>query len=208
MKFFLRLLVLFVFLLAGIVFVKGYWKQGADSIRKVTNRGGLANTEVNYGSEVDRIANEFGLPAHYLKALIVLECSGRKKVPSRYEKHVFHRLKKVREGKKSAYEGITKEDIKDASDEALKNLASSWGPFQLMGYQCLKLGINVSDVRGPDAVYWGVKWIDEEYGYKLRQGKFDHAFRMHNTGSPTGRTHDPNYTKNGARYMEYFKKGI
>ena len=205
MKFILRLLVLFVFLLAGIVFVKGYWRLGAEGIRKATNRGGLANTEVNYGSEVDRVSNEFDLPANYLKALIVLECSGRKNVPSRYEKHVFHRLKKVREGNRAAYEGITRGDIKDASDEALKNLASSWGPFQLMGYQCLKLGINVSDVRGGEAIYWGVKWINEEYGYKLRQGKFDHAFRMHNTGSPTGRTHDPNYTKRGLGYMEYFK---
>ena len=53
-------------------------------------------TEINYGKEVDIIAKEFDLPTHYLKALIILECSGRKKIKPRFEKHVYKKLDLVK----------------------------------------------------------------------------------------------------------------
>lgn len=163
-------------------------------------------TEINYGATVESLAVEFNLPAEFLKALIVLECSGRKKVPSRYEKHVFKRLQKVRDGKRKRYEHIKPSDLHDATDAALRNLSSSWGPFQLMGYKCLKLGIKVQDLRGDESLYWAIKWINEEYGNYLRQGRYEEAFRIHNTGSRNGKTHDPNYVSNGMRYIQYFNK--
>lgn len=162
-------------------------------------------TEKNYGSKVDNLATEFNLPAEYLKALIILECSGRKKVPFRFEKNVFNKLKMVKNGKRNKYERIKQNDIHDASDAALKNLASSWGPFQLMGYKCLQLGIKVKDVRGEKSLYWGIKWINEEYGDFLRQEKYEEAFRIHNTGKPNGKTYDPNYVKKGLNYIDCFK---
>ena len=162
-------------------------------------------TEKNYGTEVDKLATEFNLPSEYLKALIVLECSGRKTVPPRLEEKVFNKLKMVRDGKRNEYEGIKENDINDASDAALKNLASSWGPFQLMGYKCLQLGITVKDVRGEKSLYWGIKWINEEYGDFLRKEKYEEAFRIHNTGKSNGKTHDPNYVKKGLNYIDCFK---
>ena len=163
-------------------------------------------TEINYGEQVDQLAKEFDLPSEYLKSLIILECSGKKNVPSRYEDHVFSRLKMLRDGKRSRYERITQKDISDATIPALKNLASSWGPFQLMGYKCLQLGINVQDVRGDQSLYWGIKWINQEYGNLIRKGRYEEAFRIHNTGRPNGTTHDPNYVKNGLIHISYFKK--
>lgn len=165
---------------------------------------GCKRTERNYGKQVERIGEKFNLPVNYLKALIVLECSGRKKIPPRFEKHVFNKLQMVRDGKRKNYEDITKNDIIDASDEALKNLASSWGPFQLMGYKCVRLNLNIKDIRGDSSIYWGIKWIDQEYGEKLRKNKYEEAFRIHNTGNPNGKTYDPNYVKNGLKYIEYF----
>lgn len=162
-------------------------------------------TEKNYGKEVDKLAIEFNLPSEYLKALIILECSGKRNVPSRFEKHVFNRLKMLRDGKKNKYGRITQKDISNASNAALKNLASSWGPFQLMGYKCLQLDIKVQDVRGEQSLYWGIKWINEEYGYLIREEKYEEAFRIHNTGKPNGKTHDSNYVKNGLNYIDYFK---
>jgi hypothetical protein len=161
-------------------------------------------TEFNYGKEVNKYAAEFNLPADYLKALIVLECSGKKDVSSRFEKHVYKRLKMLRDGRISRYERIRQKDIIDASDEALKNLARSWGPFQLMGYKCLQLGINVHDVRGEQSIYYGIKWINEDYGNYLRKGEFEQAFRIHNTGSPTGKTYDPDYVKKGLERIQFF----
>ncbi len=162
-----------------------------------------------YNDQVDILAKKFNLPATYLKALIVLESSGNKKIPNRFEKHVFDELKKVRSGTRKKYENITQVTINDASNEALKNLASSWGPFQLMGYKCVLLKINVSDVRGKDALYWGIKWINLTYGNYLRQGKYKDAFHIHNTGRPYPKkgkpfTYDPHYVSNGLKYMKVF----
>ncbi|MBP5371711.1 MAG: hypothetical protein J6Y55_07300 [Bacteroidales bacterium] len=163
----------------------------------------------NYGAEIDSCAKLLGMPPQYLKSLACLECSGRTDVPKRFEKHIYRRLKKVRSGDKPEYEGVTTAMIRDASDEALKNLATSWGPFQIMGYKCLHLNINVADLRGNDAVYWGIKWIRDEYGHLLKKGRYRDAFHYHNTGrifpadgNPT--TYDKNYVPNGLEYMRYF----
>lgn len=162
-------------------------------------------TNKHYGNEVWQQALKFNLPPEYLKALIILECSGLKNVPSRFEKHVYKKLKRVQAGTLSNYENITRNDLKDAKDSAIKNLASSWGPFQIMGYKCIKLNTNVKSLRGNDAIYWGVKWINNEYGEYLRNNKFEEAFRIHNTGSPNGKTHDPDYVKNGLKHLKNFK---
>lgn len=165
--------------------------------------------EENYGKAIDSCAKIFNLNSRYIKSLTCLECSGRTDRPNRFEKHVYKRLKNVRDGKLADYEGVTQKMLHDASDEALKNLATSWGPFQIMGYKCLHLNINVADLRGNDAVYWGVKWINMEYGHLLKKGRYRDAFHYHNTGrvypangKPT--TYDPNYVSNGLEYMKHF----
>ncbi len=162
--------------------------------------------EKNYGKKLEELALEFNLPSEYLKSLIILESSGKKKVPSRFEKHVYKKLIALREGKISKYETLKSHHLKNASDAAIKNLASSWGPFQLMGYKCLDLGIKVSDIRGDNALFWGVYWINKEYGDYLRNNKFEEAFRIHNTGSPYGKTYHSHYVSNGLKHIEYFKK--
>jgi hypothetical protein len=152
------------------------------AVQKANQENSIKSTQFNYGDEIDRLAKEYGLSATYLKSLVVLECSGRKPVKPRFEKHVFRKLQKVRDGKRKQFERITKKDLHDASDEALKNLASSWGPFQLMGYKCLQLEVKVSDIRGEDALDWGVRWIHMEYGHLLKRNKYKDAFHYHNTG--------------------------
>lgn len=171
----------------------------------------VKRTEKNYGSEIDRLAKEFKVPSIYLKALIVLEVGGRRPAPNRFEKGVFKKLKMLKEGKRSRYELLKKSTIANASEGALKNLATSWGAFQIMGYKCVQLGVNVSDIRGEKSLYWGVKWISEEYGKYLRNGRFKDAFHMHNAGtkyprSGKPRTYHPHYVPNGLEYMEMFEQ--
>jgi hypothetical protein len=149
-----------------------------------------ARTEANYGIEVDNYAKMYNLPPSYLKALIVLESSGNKPANSRFENRVYKRLVLKYKGRLSV--------------AAIKNLSTSWGPFQLMGYQVNKLNIHVKDIRGANSVKWGIKWINDSYGNYLREGKFEEAFRIHNTGKPNGRTFDPEYVKNGLMYIKYF----
>lgn len=207
---------LWIFIVGGLAIILGTFfltrfmeedsddESGNSDMPKVCQR-----VEKNYGRLIDSCAYVMKLNPKYLKSLACLECSGRTDMPKRFERHVYKRLKKVRSGEMSEYEGVTTQMIRDASDEALENLATSWGPFQIMGYKCLHLNIKVSDLRGKNAVYWGVKWIDMEYGKMLRKGNYRDAFHYHNTGrvfpkngKPT--TYDKNYVPNGLNYMRYF----
>ena len=80
-----------------------------------------------------------------------------------------------------------------------------------MGYQCIELEVNVADIRGEHAIYWGVYWMKKRYGKYLEQKDFANAFHIHNTGQPipiNGKhsTHDPNYVSKGLKYMDFFAK--
>jgi len=165
--------------------------------------------EAGPGDEIDRLSREMGLPAEYFKALIFLESSGVSEPEPRFEPGVYRQLRAVRDGDRTGYGLLTPADLHGASDEALRNLASSWGPMQIMGYHCVEIGVNVTDLRDADAVAWGVRWVDQTYGHLLREQRYDDAFHMHNAGSPypeTGgpRTHDPRYVPRGLRMMRGF----
>ncbi len=164
----------------------------------------------NYGGDIRRLAQKYDLSQEYLMSLIMLECSGRRNVPPRFEKSVYKRLQDVKAGKKTL-EGISVDDLRDANDDALRNLASSWGPFQLMGYKCFHLNIQIKDLRGDNSLEHGVEWINSTYGDYIRQGRFADAFHIHNTGRPVPKngkcqTYDHNYVPNGLMYMEVFRE--
>ncbi len=195
------LLIIFSFLLLSL-----WWYKSKNRYH-----GKLRRTEINYGSEISQLAKQFQLSSAYFKALIALECSGLKRVPPRFERHIYKILKQVQLKKRQKYEFIRYNMIKDATDGALKNLARSWGPFQIMGYKCLYLGIKVKDLRGENALYWGMKWINLTYGDYLRKKRFQDAFHIHNTGekyplSGLSKTYDPNYVKNGLRFIAYYQR--
>lgn len=176
------------------------------------NEVGYDAAIANYGSEIKVLAQKYDLDKDYLMALIMLECSGRRDVPPRFEKGVYNKLKDVKSGKRKL-EGISADEIGDANDDALKNLASSWGPFQLMGYKCLHLNIQIKDLRGPSSLEHGVEWINRTYGDYIRKGRYEDAFHIHNTGHAIKepgkyKTYDPNYIPRGLKHMEYFRKNF
>ena len=90
------------------------------------DRAGKSAAEANYARDVQRAADKYDLDYGYLMSLLMLECGGRKPSGARFEPHVFKRLKQVRDGRRSQYEHVTPGHLADASDEALKNLATSW----------------------------------------------------------------------------------
>ena len=173
----------------------------------------VLRTYNNYFDQVKVVSAQFDIDPAFLLALIALESSGRKIVPRRFEQRVFQRLKSVRDGESDGMEFVTTEDLRKSNDAALRNLASSWGPYQLMGYKCIQLGVKVSDIRGNEALYHGAKWIRHEYGHLLDEKRFKDAFHYHNTGSnyPSSggpRTHDKNYVPKGLGYMISFNELI
>jgi len=196
----------------GIVLFYFFLKVGCD-FKTESSVGGYKAAIDNYGREIKILAGQFDLPRDYLMAVIMLESSGRKDIPPRFEQSVYNKLKSVQDRKLATLENITYEDIKDASDDALRNLASSWGPFQLMGYKCLHLDVKIKDLRGANSLYWGVYWIDKTYGSYLRKGRFEDGFHIHNTGHPVPKngkykTYDKDYVKKGLEYMDYFKNNF
>jgi hypothetical protein len=193
-------------------FLKTYYRYlttPADTTFESTTPEAVLRTEANYGAEIDKLAAQFDLSPEYLKALIILECSGLKKIKPRFERHIYRRLLNVRSGKLDRFENIKPSDLRDASDDALKNMAHSWGPFQLMGYKCIWLDIQLQELRGDQGLYYAVKWIDLTYGDYIRRGQYKDAFHIHNTGRPypeTGppKTYDSQYVPNGLKYMKHF----
>ncbi len=166
--------------------------------------------ETNYKEEIGELSSESGVPYEYLMALLVLECSGNKPAGNRFEKHIFNQLKKVKEGKQRKFENIKQKNLEYLDEDGLKNLATSWGPFQLMGYKVIPMGVSVNDIRNEDdAAMYGVQWIKGEYGHFLDKKKWKDAFHYHNTGqrfplSGRSKTHDPYYVSDGLKYMKYF----
>ena len=120
------------------------------------NLTAVERTWLNYSEDVKEVSTELNLPTNYLLALIALECTGRKEVPSRYESHIFNKLIKVRDGDIESFEGIVQGDIINSNDDALKNLASSWGAFSTHGLSVFASGYKDKGTSGQQiSISWG-----------------------------------------------------
>ncbi len=178
---------------------------------QITNPAGIEYAKKNYEKDVQKYAKKYKISSAYLMALIMLESSGRKNIKPRFEKHVYYRLLKLRDGRIKHFENLTPADLKGFSNKRIREYAKSYGPFQIMGYKTIKMRISLNDLKGRNAIKYGVYWINKDYGYLLRQGKFMDAFHMHNTGrvypqSGKPQTHNPKYVQYGMQYLRYFSR--
>ena len=127
----------------------------------------------NYQDDVSFWADDYDLPAEYLMALIILECGGQKPCGERFEPKRYRQLKNLRDGKRRKFEYLRRDDLEGLSDSEVRNLATSWVPFQIMGYHSIGLSksgetVTVKDLTGPRSVEIGVRWVAENYGTILR----------------------------------------
>jgi len=147
---------------------------------ELTNPSGIDIAKKNYEKEVKKYSKKYSISSAYMMSLIMLESSGRESIKPRFENHVYIKLLKLKEGEIDRFENLTPNDLKKYSKSEVKDLAKSYGPFQIMGYKAISLGLSVK---------YGALWIEREYGDLLREGKFMDAFHLHNTGKV--------YPKNG-----------
>lgn len=164
----------------------------------------------NYSAQVEEVCTELKLPSEYFKALIILESSAKRPAPSRYESHVYDKLKSVKNGETERYGSFTTAQMQLYDDQTLKKLATSWGPLQIMGYHCIPLGLDFEQLQGESAVKYAIEWADKSYGKYLRRGDFTNAFHIHNTGRPVPssgktKTHDPDYIRKGMKLIKHFR---
>jgi hypothetical protein len=197
----------------GIVSNFLYSEYEVYEIYKENNKGGFPKAIKNYKKQIDSLAELFNLPAPYLMSVIMLESSGRKNTPVRFEQKIYDQLLQLQKGEIDKFENMKPADLKGVSKRSLKAFASSYGPFQIMGYKSFILKVPLDDLKGKNNLYYSIKWIEITYGDFLRDGDYKDSFHIHNAGEKfpadgIPRTHDPKYVSNGLSYLEYFEKII
>jgi hypothetical protein len=94
-------------------------------------------------------------------------------------------------------------------EEALRELATSWGYTQIMGYHVVGRQGTVRDLLEPRFHYGlAVRLLSEfarDYQLDLMR-EFAEMFRCWNTGGPYGKTSDPEYVEKGLRRMELYRE--
>ena len=101
------------------------------------------------------------------------------------------------------------QQIAALEDEALRELATSWGFTQIMGYHLVGRNGTVRDLREPRFHYrLAIELLSEfaeHYQVDLAR-ELEEMFRCWNTGSPHGLTSDPEYAEKGLRRMEIYRE--
>ena len=193
------------------------WTERASipSFSPTPNVGGKKRALSNYGNDLKPLADAHQLDWSYLMALTVLECSGERPCGTRFELKRYRQLKQVRDGKRRQWDGVKRSDLTGKSNAEIRALATSWGPFQIMGYHTITMSkkgpsVTVEDLTNHNALAVGVRWVSDNYGNAIRSKRFKDAFHIHNTGRPypkvgAPRTYDPNYVSNGLQFIRYFQ---
>lgn len=126
---------------------------------------------------------------------------------TRFEPHVYKHLISVRDrgfriasGKRiSNYNGITQEQIADASDDAIRALSISYGATQIMGWHVINnLHCTIADLRNPDKHFFYTVKLLQLNGFPKNATKvqMDNEMRQWNTGREQGKTYHEDYVPN------------
>ena len=176
------------------------------------------------------------ISAEFLAALTANE-SGGNALAVRFEPSVYGHLNAVAAGERQQYCGITLQALREhlsavapsaehvcdvnspsASgqtselcglwDEALRDLASSWGFVQVMGFQVIGRYGTVRDLVEPHFHYQFATRLLKEFAGSFGldvSSDFEKLFRCWNTGRPDGRTADPSYCSRGLSRMAIYR---
>jgi hypothetical protein len=175
-----------------------------------TNPKGLAvKIRAQLGAAIAAACAKSLVPEAFLAGLISVENSRLDPHASRFEKAVFENLKKLRNPLvfwRRSWNSITQGDLRGASDEALVNLATSFGWTQIMGWWSIPLRCTVADIRDPEKhLIVAVNLLHRTAARQLRAAQFGDVLRIWNTGRPDGKTFDPGYPTNALRVMNAYE---
>jgi hypothetical protein len=100
-------------------------------------------------------------------------------------------------------------DIRKATDDALRELATSWGYTQIMGYHMVGRPGGVRQLLQPRFHFRMAIWLLSEFAVDFHLDPahdFTEMFCCWNTGRPHGRTYDPGYVDKGLGRMEIYRQ--
>ncbi len=94
-------------------------------------------------------------------------------------------------------------------EDALKQMATSWGLTQIMGYQILGRKKTVQDLLNPLLHFQYAVSLLEELGRRFAldlSNDFTSLFQCWNSGHPGGKTFDPQYVPRGMQRMTLYEE--
>lgn len=159
-------------------------------------------------TDIDRAAKGTDFSPEYMAALISIESSPPGNPYSeRFEPAVYQHLLKLKHDA-VPWGGVSRTKLRKYSDEELKQLATSYGLVQIMGYHCLAMGCTVDELRGDYQLQWAAVYMQAHYAKPARKSDWSTCFRIHNTGRPDGRPHRSDYVERGLIRMQYYREWI
>jgi hypothetical protein len=93
------------------------------------------------------------------------------------------------------------------TDQVLRQLATSWGFTQVMGYHVIARRGAIEDLTDPERHFRYTLAILSEFAHSYQldvRQEFAELFRCWNTGRPYGKTFDPEYVEKGLRRMSLY----
>lgn len=182
----------------------------------------MAAIHAKYGDWIADACAGTPFPPALLAALTANE-SGLDEGAARFEKNVYIELSLVAVGRKPAANGIGGQDLQkylegltaQAAVLAVMNLATSWGPCQVMGWQALARGYSLAQLTHLETHFARAAEILRDFGKEFPAilpaalvppaAAWEPFFRCWNSGSPTGRTFDPNYSGHGVNRLALYE---
>lgn len=191
----------------------------------------MTYTEAQARAKAQQIFNRFGLPIHlacensgvgeeFLAGFIGVEAGIDRTgfirpEAKRFEPGVYRDLIDLRDkgwcivnGKThDHYSGIRQSQLQGLSDDALRNLATSWGMSQIMGWHCINnLHCSIGDLRNPDKhLFYTIQLLKiGESGKYLLRGDLPSVLRIWNTGNANGKTYHESYVDNALLVRKHY----
>ena len=99
--------------------------------------------------------------------------------------------------------------IRKTPDDVLRELATSWGYTQIMGYHMVGRAGGVRQLLDPGFHFRMAIWLLSEFAVDFHldpANDFAGMFCCWNTGRPHGRTYDPGYVEKGLGRMEIYRQ--
>jgi hypothetical protein len=168
----------------------------------------------------------FGIREEWVAGLISVENRSLLPGATRFEEGVFKSLKVAQAGNvpksfPGFATGAVKAYIRNAPDDKLKILATSYGLFQIMGYHYLiKWGVNpevLHKLTVDRQVEYALNMMGTGFVYaqsnntNTEEANFKELARWWNTGSINGKTYHADYADNAWKAVQSYKaflKGI
>lgn len=138
---------------------------------------------------------------------------------TRYEPTELGRFAEVLAARQTSYQGISGATLTNAIFAAsvpgavrkLIDLCTSWGPLQIMGWQSLKGKYPLSDLQILDKHFFKAYALLRDFQIDFPQAAAENETGQRalaicwNTGSPFGKTADPNYADRAIARMNIYE---